>query len=135
MQNDGVWEALVPGRVDMGRSFPLKLFRRIASLPEVRLISLQKGHGAGQLTDSPQEMAVETLGPDFDAGPDAFLDTAAVMQHLDRPGWRCNTYPNGVGCSPEPTVPGTPPCSCSGSLNRAIGRPFSRTSIAPWSAG
>jgi ADP-heptose:LPS heptosyltransferase len=28
-------------------------------------------------------MKVETLGDEFDAGPDAFLDTAAVMQHLD----------------------------------------------------
>ena len=28
-------------------------------------------------------MKVETLGGDFDAGPDAFLDTAAIMQHLD----------------------------------------------------
>jgi hypothetical protein len=26
---------------------------------------------------------IEVLGPDFDVGPDAFLDTAAVMAHLD----------------------------------------------------
>ena len=28
-------------------------------------------------------MQCETLGDDFDAGPDAFVDTAAVMAHLD----------------------------------------------------
>jgi len=28
-------------------------------------------------------MAVETLGDDFDAGPHAFLDTAAAMESLD----------------------------------------------------
>ena len=28
-------------------------------------------------------MRVETLGPDFDAGADAFVDAAAVMTHLD----------------------------------------------------
>jgi hypothetical protein len=28
-------------------------------------------------------MRVETLGPDFDSGPDAFVDTAAAMAHLD----------------------------------------------------
>src|SRR5262249_25006935 len=31
----------------------------------------------------PAGMSVETLGEEFDAGPDAFLDTAALMQHLD----------------------------------------------------
>jgi tetratricopeptide (TPR) repeat protein len=76
------WQG-APGRVDIGRSFQLQLFRRIASLPDVRLISLQKGQAASQLADLPPEMAVETLGSDYDAGPDAFLDTAAVMEHLD----------------------------------------------------
>lgn len=28
-------------------------------------------------------MVVETLGPDFDEGPDAFIDSAAVMMGLD----------------------------------------------------
>lgn len=31
----------------------------------------------------PSGMVVETLGPDFDEGPDAFIDTAAVMRSLD----------------------------------------------------
>lgn len=73
------------GRVgnDMGRTFPLALLAPIAALPGVRLISLQKGEGEAQLASLPPGMAVETLGDDFDAGPDAFLDTIAVMQACD----------------------------------------------------
>ena len=68
---------------DMGRTFPPSLLAPIAALPGVRLISLQKGKGEAQLTSLPPGMAVETLGDDFDAGPDAFLDTIAVMEACD----------------------------------------------------
>jgi hypothetical protein len=44
------------------------------------LISLQKDAGSDQLT---ADMPVERLGKDFDAGPDGFIDTAAVMMNLD----------------------------------------------------
>jgi tetratricopeptide (TPR) repeat protein len=63
-----------------GRAMPLAAFAPLASLPGVRLISLQKGAGTEQLAALP---AVERLGADFDSGPDAFLDTAAVMANLD----------------------------------------------------
>jgi hypothetical protein len=49
----------------------------------VRLISLQKGDGEAQLLTLPEGMKVQTLGDNFDAGPNAFLDTAAVMEGLD----------------------------------------------------
>jgi hypothetical protein len=49
----------------------------------VRLISLQKNAGVEQLHELPPGMSVETLGDAFDAGPDAFLDTAAAMESLD----------------------------------------------------
>ena len=49
----------------------------------MRLISLQKNDGAEQLEDLPAGMSVERLGDDYDAGPDAFVDAAAVMQSLD----------------------------------------------------
>jgi hypothetical protein len=71
------------GVMDRGRSYPLKLLAGIAALPGVRLISLQKGEGLEQLDDLPAGMKVETLGDDFDNGPDAFLDTIAVMEALD----------------------------------------------------
>jgi hypothetical protein len=49
----------------------------------VRLISLQKGAGTEQLAKLPPGMVVETPGEDFDDGPDAFVDTAAAIAHLD----------------------------------------------------
>lgn len=68
---------------DAGRSFPVSHFQGIARIPDVRLISLQKNEGAEQLLDLPGDMKVEMLGDDFDSGPDAFIDTAAVMECLD----------------------------------------------------
>lgn len=77
------WQGNPVGRVDIGRSVPLKFFAPLAAIPDVRLISLQKGHGTDQLGNLPSGMQVETLGADFDSGPDAFIDTAAVMANLD----------------------------------------------------
>jgi Tfp pilus assembly protein PilF len=71
------------GKVDLGRSFPLAQLAGIARLPDVRLISLHKGSGEGQLGELPAGMAVEQLGEDFDVGPQAFLDTAAVIDRCD----------------------------------------------------
>ena len=62
------------------RAMSLRYFEGLAKIPGVRLISLQKGFGTEQLADLPE---VESLGEDFDSGPDAFLDSAAVMQSLD----------------------------------------------------
>jgi tetratricopeptide (TPR) repeat protein len=70
-------------KIDLGRSFSVTHFSAISRLPNVRLISLQKNAGVEQLSDLPPGMKVETLGDDFDAGPDAFIDTAAVMESLD----------------------------------------------------
>ncbi len=74
------WQGNPSRREDGGRSIPLQHYLPLASVPGVRLISLQKAEGAEQLTS---EMTVETLGEDFDAGPDGFIDTAAVMMGLD----------------------------------------------------
>ena len=61
----------------------LALFAGIGAIDGVRLISLQKNEGVEQLATLPDGMVVETLGEDFDAGPDGFCDCAAVMQNLD----------------------------------------------------
>jgi hypothetical protein len=66
-----------------GKSFQVTWLRDISQLPSIRLISLQKNEGSEQVTTLPDGMKVETLGDDFDCGPDAFLDTAAVMENLD----------------------------------------------------
>lgn len=69
--------------IDEHRVFPLADLEGVAALPNVRLISLQKNEGTEQLASLPRGMRVETPGDDFDAGPDAFLDTAAIAEHLD----------------------------------------------------
>ena len=70
-------------KIDAGRSFPLTVFGSISRIPDVRLLNLHKGIGESQLQSLPEGMKVETLGGDFDAGPDAFLDSAAVMKCCD----------------------------------------------------
>jgi hypothetical protein len=54
----------------------------ISQIPNVRLVSLQK-EGVEQLDTLPEGMKVESLGEEYDAGADAFLDAAAVMENLD----------------------------------------------------
>jgi hypothetical protein len=44
---------------------------------------LHRGDGERQLRGLPEGMKVETLGEDFDAGGQAFLDSAAAMMSLD----------------------------------------------------
>jgi Flp pilus assembly protein TadD len=74
------WQGF-PGRFeDKGRSLPLAAFAPLAGVQGVRLISLQKGEGEDQITAA--GFTVETL-EGLDDGPDAFLDTAAVMANLD----------------------------------------------------
>jgi tetratricopeptide (TPR) repeat protein len=75
------WQGNQDIRADPGRSISLAAFMPLA-ISGVRLISLQTGNGLSQLTDQ-LARAVENLGSDFDSGPDAFLDAAAVMQSLD----------------------------------------------------
>ncbi len=78
-----VWQGNPDPETDMARSMPLGAFAPLAATPGARLISLQKGFGVEQLADLPWGMRVETLGEDFDAGPDAFVDAAAAMMGLD----------------------------------------------------
>ena len=68
-------------KIDVGRSFSLSLFEGISKIPNVQLISLHKGEGEGQTTNIGFDLT--TLGSGFDAGQDAFLDTAGVMMNCD----------------------------------------------------
>lgn len=47
-----VWQGNPDPKVDMARAAPLGAFAPLAGLPEVRLISLQKGFGTGQIESS-----------------------------------------------------------------------------------
>jgi Flp pilus assembly protein TadD len=78
------WQgSVLPYADEMQRAFALTELHPIARRPEVRLISLQKHDGLEQLSSLPADMKVETLGDDFDSGPDAFLDAAAAMESMD----------------------------------------------------
>jgi tetratricopeptide (TPR) repeat protein len=68
---------------DAAKSVSLRQFEAFAKIADVRLISLQKNDGVGQLLELPAGIGIETLGEDFDTPPDAFIDTAAVMETLD----------------------------------------------------
>jgi tetratricopeptide (TPR) repeat protein len=77
------WQGNPNGRIDEGRSIPLERFIPLAGIPGVRLISLQKHVGLDQLATLPKDVGIESLGNELDNGPDAFCDTAAVMNSLD----------------------------------------------------
>ncbi|WP_421937918.1 tetratricopeptide repeat protein [Phenylobacterium sp.] len=79
-----VWQGSTqPYALPLARSFPLSMLARVGAIPLVRLISLQKVNGLDQLESLPAGMTVETLGDDFDPGPDMFMDTAAAMEACD----------------------------------------------------
>jgi len=77
------WQGNPVAKVDFGRSIPLRCFHPLAAIPGVRLISIQKSHGLDQLSNLPSATTIEALGAELDNGPDAFVDTAAVMSCLD----------------------------------------------------
>jgi tetratricopeptide (TPR) repeat protein len=66
-----------------GRSIPLAALEPLAHLPGISLVSLQKGPGLEQLRSVSFAQQIVDLSAELDAGPDAFLDTAAVMAGLD----------------------------------------------------
>jgi tetratricopeptide (TPR) repeat protein len=77
------WEGSRRDRVPSGpREFPPAALTPLARLRGVRLISLQGPEGAGAPPGLTPDLPIETLAG-LDAGPDAFVDTAAVMQTLD----------------------------------------------------
>jgi tetratricopeptide (TPR) repeat protein len=81
--NVGVcWSGLEIG-AGAEKSFLLNDLYSISKLPGVRLVSLQKGDGADQLSSAPEGMHIDSFGDELDQGTDAFLDTAAIMENLD----------------------------------------------------
>jgi hypothetical protein len=76
------WQGNPNRHEDKGRSISLRQFLPLMEVPGIRLISLQKNDGLDQPSAVP-ELRLESLGQDFDAGPGAFVDTAAVMESLD----------------------------------------------------
>jgi hypothetical protein len=75
------WQGNPKYRGDRHRSIPLARFAPIAEVPNVRLISLQKGFGSEQIRNV--RFSVTTLGDQVDDAAGAFMDTAAIMKNLD----------------------------------------------------
>jgi hypothetical protein len=75
------WQPNMKG-FDKRHELPLQSFQALSRIPGVRLISLQVNDGVEQLKHLPPGMNVEAFD-DLDAGPDAFVDTAALMENLD----------------------------------------------------
>ena len=73
----------VPGWFSRQRDVPLAAFAPLAELSGARLISLQMGPPLEQIARVPFGGRIERPGDGFDAGADAFLDTAALMMSLD----------------------------------------------------
>lgn len=65
------------------KSIPLATFAPLAALPNVHLYSLQKMNGTEQLQSLPEDMHVHDFGPHFDHDNGRFMDTAAVIEHMD----------------------------------------------------
>jgi tetratricopeptide (TPR) repeat protein len=76
------WRGSQDFRVDPRRSIPPSALQPLAALPGVELFALHMDVAADEL---PAEVAakVRIFGDGFDRGPDAFVDTAAVMANLD----------------------------------------------------
>jgi tetratricopeptide (TPR) repeat protein len=86
MQGEGVriglcWSGSSDFRVDPQRSIPPLHLAPLAELAHARFFSLQKEDVASSFPEALD--ARLTRFDAFDAGPDAFLDTAAIMANLD----------------------------------------------------
>ncbi|HEX7379880.1 MAG TPA: tetratricopeptide repeat protein [Pirellulales bacterium] len=77
------WKGSPQNRTDRGRSLPLALFEVLAKVPGVTLVSLQKGQGSEQIAEVADRFRVIDLGERLDATAGPFMDTAAIMEHLD----------------------------------------------------
>lgn len=76
------WRGNIDFRVDPRRSIPPDALLPLTALRQARLFSLQKGVGETELSAA-LATRVQTFGDAFDGGPDAFIDTAALMANLD----------------------------------------------------
>jgi tetratricopeptide (TPR) repeat protein len=73
----------LPGHSDQGRFVPPELLVELPKAADVRFVCLQKDAREDELALLRKLALIEELWPDFDAGPHAFVDTAAVMANLD----------------------------------------------------
>jgi hypothetical protein len=75
------WQGSPTFAADRYRSMPLANFEPLARIPGVTLVSLQKGPGTEQIEANRERFSL-VAWEDLDRDG-AFVDTAAIMQHLD----------------------------------------------------
>lgn len=63
------------------KSIPLRMFAQIAEIPGVSLYSLQKVDGTSEIVNA--GFTIHDFGDEFDTKNGRFMDTAAIMKHLD----------------------------------------------------
>jgi hypothetical protein len=87
---------------DRGRSIPLHKFAALAELPGVRLISLQKGAGAGQIAHVPFTNRIEVPLDPADFSPGSMVETAAVLMNCDLVVSSCTMIAHLAGALARP---------------------------------
>lgn len=76
------WQGSTRRDLDVGRSAPLAAFAPLAEIEGVKLVAIQRNAGVEQMDAVPFRSRLLRLDADFDADG-AFLDTAALLEHLD----------------------------------------------------
>jgi tetratricopeptide (TPR) repeat protein len=89
---------------DRERSIPLQEFAPLADISALRLISLQKGAGADQITKVPFASRIAAPLDPQDVGPEAIIDTAAVMMSCDLIVTSCTMTAHLAGALARPVL-------------------------------
>ncbi len=82
------WQGNPKFAFDRERSMPLSCFKLFADMPDIVLVSLQKGEGTSQVAamrsgPSEERFAMVDWSAEIDVDGTAFADTAALIAHLD----------------------------------------------------
>lgn len=67
----------------LNKNIPLNIFAPLAEHPKIHLYCLQKVNGLEEMTALPSTFKLHLFDDDFDQTHGRFMDTAAVMHHLD----------------------------------------------------
>ncbi len=105
------WQGNPSYQADAKRSVPLKHFAALSALEGVTLYSLQKEFGAEQLAAIGGQNGIIDLGPELDEDHGAFMDSLAVMTHLDLVITSDTAMPHlagAVGCQVWMALPRVP---------------------------
>jgi tetratricopeptide (TPR) repeat protein len=78
-----VWQGNPDHQADMFRSFPLSVLEPLSTLPDTEWVSLQFGKGSEQVDAWKGQRPIHRLNDDLDRSSGAFMDTAAILHHLD----------------------------------------------------